>query len=107
MPKPLNEENAAKARKAIAACKFDPHQDLKTSVKDLLVDLGHLCDVEQIDFVESVKKAINSWQVERIDPASVADGPVVEIYIGTEGLPPKPAKKPTPGAKPKKSRVPR
>ncbi|MGO9546855.1 MAG: hypothetical protein ACLPPF_18920 [Rhodomicrobium sp.] len=90
MPKPLNEEHAAKARKAIAVCNFDPHQDLPTSVKDLLVDLGHLCDAEDIDFVESVKKALNAWQVERIDPTSVADGPVVEIYIGTEGLPPKP-----------------
>jgi hypothetical protein len=90
MPKPLNEEHAAKARKAIAACAFDPHQDLATSVKDLLVDLGHLCDASTIDFVEIVKKALNAWQVERIDPTSVADGPVVEIYIGTEGLPPKP-----------------
>ena len=45
---------------------------------------------KSIDFVERVKKAINAWQVERIDPTSIADGPVVEIYIGTEGLPPKP-----------------
>jgi hypothetical protein len=86
----MNEEHAAKARKAIAACKFDPHQDTATSVKDLLVDLGHLSDAEQIDFVETVKKALNAWAVERIDPMSVADGPVVEIHIGTEGLPPKP-----------------
>ena len=66
------------------------------SVKDLLVDLGHLCDAEGIDFVERVKKALNTWSVERIDPASVADGPVVEIYIGAEGLPPqpKPVKRP-------------
>jgi hypothetical protein len=48
MPKPLNQEHADKARKAIAACDFDPHQDLTTSVKDLLVDLGHLCDAEDI-----------------------------------------------------------
>ncbi|MGC1585993.1 MAG: hypothetical protein WA791_09845, partial [Rhodomicrobium sp.] len=87
---PMNEEHAGKARKAIAACDFDPHQDIATSVSDLLVDLAHLCDAEAIDFVERVKKAINAWQVERIDPTSIADGPVVEIYIGTEGLPPKP-----------------
>ncbi len=103
MPKPLNEEHAAKARKAIAACEFDPHQDLTTPVKDLLVDLGHLCDAEQIDFVKSVTKAINAWQVERIDPTSVAGGPVVEICIGTEGLPPKPEPVKRP-AKRKKSR---
>ncbi len=90
MPKPMNKEHADKARKAIAACEFDPEQDLSTSVSDLLVDLAHLCDAEELDFAERVKKAINTWQVERIDPTSIADGPVVEIYIGTEGLPPKP-----------------
>jgi len=86
----MNEEHAAKGREAVAACKFDPEQDVATSVKDLLVDLGHLCDSEEIDFVETLQKALNAWAVERIDPLSVADGPVVEIYIGTEGLPPKP-----------------
>jgi hypothetical protein len=103
MPKPLNQEHADKARKAIAACNFDPHQDVATSVKDLLVDLGHLCDAEGLDFVAQLKRAINTWAVERIDPTSMADGPVVEIYIGTEGLPekPKPIKRPD---KHKKSR---
>lgn len=78
------------ARQAIAACKYDPGQNLEASVKDLLVDLGHLCDAEQIEFIECLKKALNAWAVERIDPGSVAAGPVVEIYIGTEGLPPAP-----------------
>ena len=90
MPKPLNQEHADSARKAIAACEFDPGQDLKTSVSDLLVDIAHLCDAESLDFVEIVTRSIRHWQVERIDPASVAEGPVVEIYIGKEGLPPKP-----------------
>ncbi len=90
MPKPLNHEHAVEARKALAACDYDHHHDLATSISDLLVDLAHLCDAEELDFAERVKKAINSWQVERIDPTSIADGPVVEIYIGTEGLPPKP-----------------
>ena len=103
MPKPLNQDHADSARKAIAACGFDPQQDLETSVKDLLVDLGHLCDAENIDFVERIKKALNTWSVERIDPESVAEGPVVEITIGAEGLPPrpKPVKRPN---KRKKSR---
>ena len=103
MPKPLNQEHADGARKAIAACDFDPAQDLETSIKDLLVDLGHLCDTEGLDFVERIKKALNTWAVERIDPTSVAEGPTVEIHIGTEGLPtkPKPVKRPS---KRKKSR---
>ena len=90
MSKPLNQEHADNARKAIAACAFDPDQDLTTSVCDLLVDLAHLCDAESLEFVEIATRAIRHWQVERIDPASVLEGPVVEIYIGKEGLPPKP-----------------
>ena len=89
-PSPSIKNMPPRRAKRIAACDFDPHQDLATSITDLLVDLAHLCDAEDIDFVERVKKAINAWQVERIDPTSIADGPVVEIYIGTEGLPPKP-----------------
>ena len=103
MAKAPNQEHAEKARKAIAACSFDPDQDIATSISDLLVDLAHLCDAETLDFVAAVTRAIRHWQVERIDPASVAEGPVVEITIGTEGLPPppKPIKRPD---KRKKSR---
>ncbi len=92
----MNRDHAAKARKAIAACDFDPLTDLKDSIKDILVDVAHLCDAEGIDFVERVQKAINTWVVERIDPLSLADGPTVEITIGTEGLPepPEPVKRP-------------
>ena len=99
----LNQEHAEVARKAIAACGFDPAQDLAASVSDLLVDLAHLCDAERLDFVAIVTRAIRHWQVERIDPASVAEGPDVQILIGTTGLPPppKPVKRPD---KRKKSR---
>ena len=92
-----NKEHADKARQAIAACDFDPQSDLKDTIKDILVDIGHLCDAESIDFVAALKRAINSWAVERIDPESLADGPAVEIAIGAEGLPekPKPAKRPS------------
>ena len=98
MPKPsLNEEHAYNARRAIAACNYDPLTDLKDTIKDILVDIAHFCDAEGIDFVAALKRAINTWAVERIDPYSVADGPSVEIVIGTEGLPPKPkpAKRPS------------
>jgi hypothetical protein len=87
----MNKAHADQARKAITAWKLDPGQDTATSVKELLVDLAHLCDAERIDFVESVKRALKTWQVERIDPTSLADGPAVEITIGTEGLPAEPA----------------
>ena len=86
----LNKDHADRARHAIAACGFDPETELKDTIKDILVDVGHLCDAESIDFVATLKRAINTWAVERIDPESLADGPVVEITIGAEGLPPKP-----------------
>ena len=95
---PLNQEHANNARRAIAACNHDPAlMDLKDTIKDILVDIGHLCDAENIDFVMALKRAINTWAVERIDPHSVLGGPIVEIIIGTEGLPekPKPVKRPT------------
>jgi len=95
MRKSLNQEHADTARKAIAACASDSDQDLPTSVSDLVVNLAHLCDVEKLEFIEIVTRALRHWQVERIDPASVLEGPVVEIYIGKEGLPspPKPVKR--------------
>ena len=84
------------------AARFPPAISIRTrifatSISDLLVDLAHLCDAEGVDFIERVKKAINTWVVERIDPTSVATGPTVEIVIGTDGLPPqpKPVKRPT------------
>jgi hypothetical protein len=94
---PLNQEHADNARRAIAACNFDPHTVLKDTIKDILVDIGHLCDAENIDFVAALKRALNTWAVERIDPHSVLGGPIVEIIIGTEGLPekPKPVRRPT------------
>ncbi len=107
MTKPLNQEHAEKARKALEACDFDTHQDLVTSVSDLLVDLAHLCDAEGLGFLKIIRKAIATWQVERIDPTSIAPGPSVDIVIGTEGLPPPPPAKPPRKTKPKKVRVPR
>ncbi len=94
---------AAEASAALAARGAAQGDDLPTSIQDLVCDLGHLCDEAKLDFVAILTRAIRHWQVERIDPASVAEGPVVEIYIGAEGLPPKPkpAKRPD---KRKKSR---
>ena len=94
---------AAEASAALAARGAAQGDDLPTSISDLVCDLGHLSDDNKLDFVAILTRALRHWQVERIDPASVAEGPVVEIYIGAEGLPPppKPAKRPN---KRKKSR---
>jgi len=81
---------AAEASAALAARGAAQGDDLPTSIQDLVCDLGHLCDENKLDFVDILTRAIRHWQIERIDPTSMAPGPVVEIYIGTEGLPPKP-----------------
>ena len=94
---------AAEASAALAARGAAQGDDLPTSIQDLVCDLGHLCDENKLDFVDILTRAIRHWQVERIDPLSVAPGPAVEIRIGDEGLPPtpKPVKRPD---KRKKSR---
>ena len=85
----INSEHANAGRRALAACSLDL-QNLGENVREVLINLGHLCDVENVDYVEVIKRAILSWQVERVDPNSVAAGPDVEVIIGTEGLPPQP-----------------
>ena len=85
----INSEHANAGRRALAACSLDL-QNLGENVREVLINLGHLCDVENVDYVEVIKRAILSWQVERVDPNSVAAGPNVEVIIGTEGLPPQP-----------------
>ena len=98
---------AAEALAALAARGAAQGDDLPTTISGprspISRDLGHLSDDNKLDFVAILTRALRHWQVERIDPASVAEGPVVEIYIGAEGLPPKPkpAKRPD---KRKKSR---
>ena len=81
---------AAEAQAALAARGAAQGDDLLTSIQDLVCDLGHLSDENKLDFVDILTRAIRHWQIERIDPMSMAPGPVVEISIGTEGLPPKP-----------------
>ena len=81
---------AAEASAALAARSEAEGAELATSIQDLVCDLGHLCDESKLDFVAILTRAIRHWQVERIDPMSMAPGPVVQITIGAEGLPPRP-----------------
>ncbi len=106
MTKPHHEIRAEAARKALDAYASDASADFATRIQDLITDLGHLCDFEKLDFVERLRPGIRHWAVERIDPNSIVEGPVVEIYIGTEGLPQPPTPKQR-KTKPKKVRVPR
>ena len=102
----FKQDHAEIGRRALLAANEDQHEPLETKIQDLLTNLAHLADAEKLNFVEIVTHALRHWQVERIDPGSILEGPVVEIHIGSEGLPPKPTPKKHLG-KPKKVRVPR
>ena len=90
MQSSYQDTSADAARRALAAHPSEASDELSSRISDLVTDLGHLCDVEKLDFVEAIQRALRHWAVERIDPNSTLEGPVVEIYIGAEGLPPKP-----------------
>ena len=98
-----HQKTHADAARAALSVKPETSEDLNTRIQNHLTDLGHLCDVEKLSFTDILKKALRHWAVERIDPNSLAEGPTVEILIGTQGLPEKPKKR---AAKPipKKSR---
>jgi hypothetical protein len=87
-----NLEHAELGRKAITVGCLGSDQELGECVREALINIGHLCDAERIDFVRALKGALNSWAVERIDPNSVEAGPTVtvEITIGAQGLPAEP-----------------
>ena len=107
MTKPQYELRAADARKALEAYKADASKDIETSIAYLIADIGHLCMVEQIDFLAVLIAGIRHWAVERINPKSKRPGPSVEIAITVRGLAPRAKPKARDPAKPRKSRTPR
>ncbi len=107
MAKTHHETRAEAARRALEAYLSDASQDLETRIADLITDIGHLCMVEKLDFLEALRRGIRHWAVERVDPNSTLPGPTVEIVISVHGLPEPPKAKPPRQPKPKKVRVPR
>ncbi len=107
MTKPHHETRAEAARQALQAYVSDTSQDLETRIADLITDIGHLCNVEKLDYLEALRCGIRHWAVVRIDPNSTLPGPTVEIVISVHGLPEPPKAKPPRNPKPKKVRVPR
>ena len=93
MAKPLNEQHAEAARRALDAASPASKETLHTRITDLIIGLGHLCSGEQIEFLPAVEKAIGHWVIERIDPMSVHRPPAVTIFVDRKGLPPLPERK--------------
>lgn len=102
MTKSHHDLHADDARRALEAYKADTSKDLETSIADLITDIGHLCMLEQIDFLAVVNGGIRHWAVERINPKSTRPGPIVEITITVQGLAPQPKPKARDPAKPRK-----
>jgi hypothetical protein len=63
-----NEQRANDAEEAVttyaAALDTVPHPDADT-VRDLIANIGHLCDREGIDFAVAVIAALRNWRAER------------------------------------------
>ena len=82
----LNLKRAASAEQAVA--KFADAvnaDDTRQAIQDLLCDIGHLCDLEGLDFQKIIVTAVGWWHAERIDPEVILDGPSVTLSIdGTE-----------------------
>jgi hypothetical protein len=87
MAKPHHQNRADHARRILDAARMPGARTLEDRIFEHLIDLGHLCDASGLGFVEQLKRAIRFWAVERVDPDSTLPGPVVEIVIGTDGLP--------------------
>ena len=104
MTKTHHDLHAEDARRAVDAYTPDASKDLEASIADLIADLGHLCMVEQIDFLAALNSGVRRWAVERINPKGTRPQPTVEITITVQGLAPRTKPKARDPAKPKRSR---
>jgi hypothetical protein len=77
--------NLLRARSAAAALeafrKYDGHDDDRTSILDLITDLGHLARHYKIDFVQLVAHAVSVWAYECRDPDGAGASPQVTVTI--------------------------
>lgn len=104
MTKSHHHLHADDARRALEAYKADASKDLEMNIADLITAIGHLCMLEQIDFLAAVNGGIRHWAVERINPNGTPPGPTVEITIMVHGLAPPSKPVARRSAKPKRSR---
>jgi hypothetical protein len=59
--------------------------DTLQAIQDLVCDIGHLCDREELDFQKIIVIAVGWWHAERIVPGGIHAEPYVTLSIdGTE-----------------------
>ena len=56
--------------------------DDEEAIRDLVTDLGHFADRQDIDFLDVLAAAIGSWALEQKDRQGVLAAPSVIITIG-------------------------
>jgi hypothetical protein len=76
---PLRARSAAAALEAFR--KYDGHDDDRSSILDLITDLGHLACQCDLDFVQLVAQAVSVWAYERRHPDGAGASPQVTVTI--------------------------
>ena len=81
-PHPINQSRAQLAREVVEAYgSISGDGFCEEAIGDLLSDIGHLCDKEQLDYVAILRKAVAYWKIEQTHPDELANRPEVEIII--------------------------
>jgi len=62
----LNAYRAARTREVLAAYRSSDDERPRDVLCDLLADLGHLCDADDMDFEHLIDMALAHWRAERI-----------------------------------------
>ena len=77
-----NDERALWAKSAVAAF-LQPvsRTDAENAVCDLIADLGHLCDRENVDFLAVLETAVGHWLAEQRDPDGIDHLPRVAVTV--------------------------
>lgn len=79
---PINESRALWARLALDAFAEETGAELiAQALGDLIADLGHLCDREELDFLTLAADAIATWKIEQTEPDGVSQPPETLIIF--------------------------
>ncbi|PPC98119.1 MAG: hypothetical protein CTY31_14135 [Hyphomicrobium sp.] len=82
MTSDMNQRRAACADKAGGVFSEIVNADnRRQAIQDLVCDIGHLCDREDLDFQKIVVIAVGWWHAERIDPGGIHAEPYVTLSI--------------------------
>ena len=84
------------ARQALAAHSSDASEELGACISDLVTDLGHLCDAENLDFVKAIQRAFATGRSSASIPTASSKAPSSKSTSAPKGFRPnrKPVKRP-------------